>query len=220
MGLRPFLEHRCDWNDTIVRQLYATVEIKMEEETIEWMTGQCKNKATFAEFAAANKLDYAFLSNEQSYNIVLEDNLSDDQSIQLYEPARIGITRVFGKTTGRRHHPAVINKIARATVMPKSGNKDRVRFKYWNFINHVMFGHKVNVVALMIDQMADKKVNIETNIQFAPYVMSLIHEKTRFRGACHSKHTIFRPFLNDTAFLGRDLTPFPDDGGNNQQGAR
>jgi hypothetical protein len=27
LGLKPFLQHRCDWNDTIVRQFYATFGI-------------------------------------------------------------------------------------------------------------------------------------------------------------------------------------------------
>jgi len=42
----------------------------------------------------------------------------------------MGIARVFGGTQGLRHHPAVINKIARVTFMPKSGNKDKIRGLY------------------------------------------------------------------------------------------
>ena len=31
MGLTNFLQHRCDWNETVIRQFYATLEINMEE---------------------------------------------------------------------------------------------------------------------------------------------------------------------------------------------
>ena len=31
MGLANFLRHRCDWNETVIRQFYATLEINMVE---------------------------------------------------------------------------------------------------------------------------------------------------------------------------------------------
>ena len=71
MGLSDFFSHRCDWNETIIRQLYATLKIDMIEETLVWMTGKRIYNATFAEFAAANQLNYEFLKDEQSVNIVM-----------------------------------------------------------------------------------------------------------------------------------------------------
>jgi hypothetical protein len=46
LGLNPFLEHRCDWNDTLIRQFYATYEMDFDEETIKWMTGKREFEAT------------------------------------------------------------------------------------------------------------------------------------------------------------------------------
>jgi len=34
MGPANFLHHRCDWNETVIRQFYATLEINMVEEKI------------------------------------------------------------------------------------------------------------------------------------------------------------------------------------------
>ena len=95
--------------------------------------------------------------------------------------------------------------------MPKSGNKDKVRDLYWNMIFHVMHGKKINVIALIMDQLADLRVKLEMNLYFAPYIMSIMKAKTSFRGICECKHTPLRPFKNDTAFLLRPLTPFPGD---------
>ena len=92
--------------------------------------------------------------------------------------------------------------------MPKSGNKDKIRGLYWNVISHVMNGNRINVVALIMDRLADLKLNLEMNLYFAPYIMSIIKAKISFRGICDCKHTPFRPFKNDTAFLLRPLTPF------------
>jgi len=62
-----------------------------------------------------------------------------------------------------------------------------------------------------MDQLADLRVNLEMNLYFAPYIMSLIKLKTYFRGFCEIEHKPFRPFKNDIAFLQRPLTPFPSD---------
>ena len=62
-----------------------------------------------------------------------------------------------------------------------------------------------------MDQLADLRLNLEMNLYFAPYIMSIIKAKTSFSGICECRHFPFRPFKNDTAFLLRPLTPFPGD---------
>jgi hypothetical protein len=74
-----------------------------------------------------------------------------------------------------------------------------------------MNGNRINVIALIMDQPADLRLNMEMNLYFAPYIMSIIKAKTSFRGISECKHTPFRPFKNDHAFLLRLLTPFPRD---------
>jgi len=144
-------------------------------------------------------------------NVVLENTLDENDYPLYYEPAHVGIPRSFGGIQGLRHHPAVINKIMRVTFMPKSGNKDKIRGHYWNVISHVMNGNRINVIALIMDQLADLRLNLEMNLYFALYIMSIIKAKTTFRGICECNHSPFRTFKNDTAFLLRALTPFPGD---------
>ena len=74
-----------------------------------------------------------------------------------------------------------------------------------------MNGNRINVIALIMDQLADLRLNLGMNLYFASYIMSIIKVKTSFRGICECKHTPFRPFKNDTTFLMRPLTPFPGD---------
>jgi hypothetical protein len=155
--------------------------------------------------------------------MLLDQPLDENDYPMFYEPAHLGIPHVLGGTQGLRHHPAVINKIARVTIMPKSGNKDKIWGYYWNLISHVMNDNKIDVIAIIMDQLADVRVDLEMNLYFAPYIMSLIKAKTRLRGICEVKHTPFRPFKNNTTFLARPLTPFPDvevdEGNNDNEGA-
>jgi hypothetical protein len=145
-------------------------------------------------------LNYNFLKDEHSIKMVMENPLYNNDYPAYYEHSHHGL----------RHHPIVINKIARVTFMSKSGNKDKVRGLYWNLISHAMHGNKVDIIVLIMDQLADLMVNLEMNLYFAPYIMSLIKAKTRFKGTCECKHNPFRPFENDIAFLQRPFTPFPD----------
>jgi hypothetical protein len=49
LGLKPFLQHRCDWNDTVIRQFYATYEMDFDAKNIKWMTGKSEYEASFAD---------------------------------------------------------------------------------------------------------------------------------------------------------------------------
>jgi hypothetical protein len=121
LGLKSFLQHRCDWNETIIRQFYATYEMDFEAKNIMWMTGKSVDEATFAEFAAANHLTYEYFSD--GVDVYNEDIL--ENTAVFYEPGTSNATIMNWIAAGLRHHPAAINNITRHTFMPKSGNKDR-----------------------------------------------------------------------------------------------
>jgi hypothetical protein len=201
-GLYYFMGQRTDFSEMVVKQFLATSEIDIDEESITWMTGFKRYSVTFAEFATANSLDYDTIS--AGIDLYTEDNF--EEFVQFYEPARLEIPRRFGETAGLRHHPAVINKIARVTILPKSGDKSKIRDKFWNIIHHVMNGEVMNVVLFMMRQLNDLKMDKNQNLAYAPYIMALIKAKTRFEEHCEIVHTPFRPFKNEIGFLTRPLT--------------
>jgi hypothetical protein len=127
LGLKPFLQHRCDWNDTIYEMDFICKKMR-------WMTGKSEYEATFAEFAAASHLNYECFSD--GVDVYNEDIL--ENTVVFYEHGTSNATIMNWLAAGLRHHPAAINNIIRHTFMPKSGNKDKVREYYWNVINHIM----------------------------------------------------------------------------------
>jgi hypothetical protein len=200
-GLYHFMGQRTDFSEMVVKQFLATAEIDIDEESITWMNGFKRYSTTFA---TANSLDYDTISAR--IDLYTKDNF--EEFVQFYEPARLGIPRRFGETAGLRHHPAVINKIVRVTILPKSGDKSKIRDKFWNIIHHVMNGEVMNDVLFMMRQLNDLKMDKNQNLTYAPYIMALIKAKTRFEGHCEIVHTPFRPFKNVIGFLTRPLTPF------------
>jgi hypothetical protein len=122
LGLEPFLEHRCDWNETIIRQFDATYEMDIDAKNIKWMTRKSEYEATFVEFVAANYLDYAYFRD--GVDVHNEDIL--ENTAVFYEPGTSNAIIMNWLAAGLRHHPTVINNIIRHTFMPKSGSKDKV----------------------------------------------------------------------------------------------
>jgi hypothetical protein len=53
IGLLKFTQFTCDWNDTAIRQFYATMDINWVDEHITWITSTRKFTASFAKFGAA-----------------------------------------------------------------------------------------------------------------------------------------------------------------------
>jgi hypothetical protein len=206
-GLYDFMGQKTNISEMAVKQFMTTAEIDIYEQSITWMTGFKRYSATFAEFATTNSLYYDTIS--VGIDLYTEDNF--EEFVQFYEPARLGIPRRFAETAGLKHHPAMINKIARVTILLKSRDKSKIRVKFWNIIHHIMNGEVMNVVLFMMRQLNDLKMDKNQNLAYAPYIMALIKAKTRFEGHCEIAHTPFRPFKNEIGFLTRPLTPFPDD---------
>jgi hypothetical protein len=168
------------------------------------MTGKRRYTATFDEFAEANMINNGAL--EQAIDLDQEDDLPMEQWGQFYEP---NMLHRIGNPKGLRHYPALINKIARVTFLPKGGNRDVIREKFWNVIHHIMYRQKFDLVRFMMNQLAVPKHDMTTNLYFAPYIMSLILQKTKFRGECEVMHVDFRPYYDEPKFYERALTPFP-----------
>jgi hypothetical protein len=53
--------------------------------------------------------------------------------------------------------PDVINKIARVSILPKSGDKGRTRDKFWNVIHHEMNSEVMDVVTFTMRLLNDLK---------------------------------------------------------------
>jgi hypothetical protein len=48
VGLKNIMRFRHNWNEGVVQQFYATLEVNHEKETIKWMIGKGKFRASFA----------------------------------------------------------------------------------------------------------------------------------------------------------------------------
>jgi hypothetical protein len=91
--------------------------------------------------------------------------------------------------------PAVINKIVRFTLYPKSGNSDTIRDQHWNLIDFIMKRQRINAVRFVLNYIEMISSSVQFNLYYAPFIMSLILCKTSIPvRACTIKQNSYQPF--------------------------
>jgi hypothetical protein len=191
------LQFTCDWNETIIIQFYATAEIDWDEESTTWMTTTRKYTATFAEFATAYHIN--FETSESGEYVWDSAPISVDTCRDFYKPNQYNGQ---GYVNGLRVMPAIINKIMRFTLYPKSGNSDTIHDHHWNLVDLIMRRQRISAVRFMLNYIEIISSSVLYNLYYAPFIMSLILNKTNFPvRVCTVKHNSYQQFGgNQTCF--------------------
>jgi hypothetical protein len=159
-------------------------------ELITWIISTRKFTATFAEFGTACQINYERTQNgEYVWDL---DAISVDTRQSFYKPNQCN---GHGSINGLRVMHAVINKIVRFTLYPKSENSDTIRDQHWNLIDFIMKRQRINVVRFMLNYIETISSSVQFNLYYAPFIMSLILSKTCFPvRACTIKQNSYQPF--------------------------
>jgi hypothetical protein len=190
IGLLKFTQLTCDWNETAIRKIYPTVDIDWEDEMITWITSSRKFTATFAEFGSACQINYERTKNGE-YVLDL-DAISVDTRRSFYKPNQYNGHRYVN---GLRVMSAVINKMVRFTLYPKSGNSNIICDQHWNLVDFIMRRQRINAMRFMLNYIEMIGSSIQYNLYYAPFIMSLILSKTSFPiRPCLMKQHSYQPF--------------------------
>jgi hypothetical protein len=164
--------------------------VDWEEQSVTWMTSTRKFTASFAEFSTACQINYERTQNGEFVRD--SDAISVDTHQGFYKPNQYNGHRYVN---GLRVMPAVINKIVRFTLYPKSGNSDTIHDQHWNLINLIMRRQRINAVRFMLNYIEIISSSIQYNLYYTPFIMSLILNKTNFPvRACTIKQHSYQPF--------------------------
>jgi hypothetical protein len=166
------------------------VEIDWDEESITWMTATRRFTAAFPEFATACQINYEI--SEIGEYVWDSTPISVDTRREFYKPNQYNGHRSIN---GLRVMPAVINKIIRFTLYPKSENSDTIHDHYWNLVDLIMRRQRISVVRFMLNYIEIISSSVQYNLYYAPFIMSLILNKTNFPvRACSIRHHSYQPF--------------------------
>ena len=111
----------------------------MEDELLTWMTGKKIFTALFLEFATLIGLGYEEMKTGKSMG-----DLSPMQGHDTYVFYYDG-KHNHGASKDFRRYPSLIFSMLRHTIMPKVGNSDVVHIPYYEAIQAIMSGDKLNI---------------------------------------------------------------------------
>jgi hypothetical protein len=166
------------------------VEVDWDEESVTWMTSTRKYTTTFAELATACQINY---ERTQHGEFVWDSDAISVDTCQGF--SKLNQYNGHVSVNGLRVMPAVINKIMRFILYPKSGNSDTIHDQHWNLIDLIVRRQRINTVRFMLNYIVIISSSIQYNLYYAPFIMSLILTKTNFPvRACSIKQYSYQPF--------------------------
>nr|AAN05370.1 Putative gag-pol polyprotein [Oryza sativa Japonica Group]AAP53180.1 hypothetical protein LOC_Os10g20670 [Oryza sativa Japonica Group] len=166
------------------------VEVSGDCDAMKWMSGTLRcsiNCRAFKELLHIHFNNRDDLHDEQNHNPFPIDHFS-----QFYEEGR---RHTYGKVVSLRAIPSLINRIVRATILPRCGNNDDICGVAWHVIEAIMDGRRFGVINLMMKEIAISKGTIGQGVYYAPYIMRLIQSKLRQIGNNLKEHKDYKPHL-------------------------
>lgn len=203
MGWKKVLGFRHGWNETVIRQFYATLEVQAHQERLMWMTGPRRFEATFRDLAAAVRLDYCRMQRGKlvsSLPMLLVGELPE----LFYQEAS-----AFSPKGGMRMIPKVLFEILRHTIVPSAAVEGgAIGWPSLEVIYAVLSGEELNLLDLLANQMLECKRNEHAPLALQPYIMALVlHTVKGFYGARKVRHQAFLPYRHDEVLLERPPSP-------------
>ena len=185
MGLLKVMEFKHNWNESAVREFYATLEVDMEDETFAWTTGRMSFATSFREFASLIGLDYEEMMTRRSMKGI--PSMQEHETYIFYSTGE----HQHGASKGLKRYPSLIFGTMSQTLMPKVGNSDVVRFPYYEVIWAILNGGKLDMVEWMVARMMECKLDRSGAMVYQPYITALIRSKTSLIGVDEILHKSF-----------------------------
>ncbi|KAK1662048.1 hypothetical protein QYE76_050207 [Lolium multiflorum] len=174
MGLQKLMKVQCDYNPDLIKQFYATLAFKKDEEhTMQWMSGSSPCQASFHRFAEI--LGYPF---EGGHRLHGPQKTNKDVLFHLYDSSG-----AVGTTSGLLPIYGQLLRFFRATIAPSGGNNDALRGTLLDLMHHA-FGcaqegdeesyFTIDVMDYIFHEIHDTMVS-RTTMPYAPYIQRLIN---------------------------------------------
>ncbi|KAK1696173.1 hypothetical protein QYE76_012870 [Lolium multiflorum] len=174
MGLLEIMKIQCDYSPDLVKQFFATLAIRKDEEhTMEWMTGSTHCSATLRQFAG-------FLGVPVDGGRRLHGPQQTDKNalVHLYTSAG-----KIGQAKGLLPIYSQLLRFFRATICPSGGNNDALRGALVDLM-HLSYkcardvteerDYTLDVMDFIFHEIHDAMVS-RTTIPYAPYIQLLIN---------------------------------------------
>ncbi|KAK1680347.1 hypothetical protein QYE76_041195 [Lolium multiflorum] len=174
MGLLEIMKIQCDYSPDLVKQFFATLAIRKDEEhTMEWMTGSTHCSATLRQFAG-----YLGVPVDGGRRLHGPQQTDKNALVHLYTSAG-----KIGQAKGLLPIYSQLLRFFRATICPSGGNNDALRgalvdlmhlsYKCARDVNEER-DYTLDIMDFIFHEIHDAMVS-RTTIPYAPYIQLLIN---------------------------------------------
>ncbi|KAK1683930.1 hypothetical protein QYE76_044778 [Lolium multiflorum] len=181
MGLKDLMKIQCDYSPELVKQFFATLAIKKDEDrTMEWMSGSTHCSATLRRFAAI-----LGVPAEGGRRLHGPQRADKNALFDLYTSAgKVGETKGLLTIYGQ------LLRFFRSTIAPSGGNNDAIRgtlvdLMYLSFRcardENEERNYTIDVMDFIFHEIHDAMVS-RTTIPYAPYIQLLINNTAGVSG--------------------------------------
>ncbi|KAK1661175.1 hypothetical protein QYE76_049334, partial [Lolium multiflorum] len=198
MGLHDIMKIQCDFSPDLVKQFFATLAIRKDEEhTMEWMTGSTHCSATLRQFAG-----YLGVPVDGGRRLHGPQQTDKNALVHLYTSAG-----KIGQAKGLLPIYSQLLRFFRATICPSGGNNDALRgalvdllhlsYKCARDVNEER-DYTLDVMDFIFHEIHDAMVS-RTTIPYAPYIQLLINNSVAgidedISGYPLVKHHVKKPY--------------------------
>ncbi|KAK1605477.1 hypothetical protein QYE76_029150 [Lolium multiflorum] len=198
LGLHDIMKIQCDFSPALVKQFFATLAIRKDEEhTMEWMTGSSHCSATLRQFAGV--LGVPVDGGRRLHGPQQTDK---NALVHLYTSAG-----KIGQAKGLLPIYSQLLRFFRATICPSGGNNDALRGTLVDLM-HLSYkcardeneerDYTLDIMDFIFHEIHDAMVS-RTTIPYAPYIQLLINNSVAKVGEDISgyplvKHHVKKPY--------------------------
>ncbi|KAK1603088.1 hypothetical protein QYE76_037261 [Lolium multiflorum] len=198
LGLKNLMKIQCDYSPELVKQFFATLAIKTDEDrTMEWMSGSTHCSATLHRFAAI-----LGVPAEGGRRLHGPQRADKNVLFDLYTSAgKVGESKGLLPIYGQ------LLRFFRATIAPSGGNNDALRGTLVDLMylslrcardENEERNYTIDIMDYIFHEIRDAMVS-RTTIPYAPYIQLLINNTAGVRGEdlsgySYLKHTVKKAY--------------------------
>jgi Holliday junction resolvase-like predicted endonuclease len=161
IGLRAVMEFHQYWNELVIQQFYATLEVNQRKEKLIWMTGTRWLEASFSDLAAPCRMDYQHMKEGAVIYDLQELQPEETQGLRYQEASE------YGPVGGLRRIPKVMLKLLRRTIMPDDEDYiTALAFPNEETIMAIKSGERLDIVEWMVSELISNRQDVDSPLIF------------------------------------------------------
>jgi hypothetical protein len=200
MDLVEIMSFRCDWNEEVVAQFYATLFVEKDERTIHWSIRGKRFRYNMAQFSilfghTGDSTVYGggyIVSRDNSKVDLHEGNELEPSKMHfMYDRAYGDI--VYGQIKGLTPYYKMLNTLFRFTLTPRGGDSDKISSRAKNLLAQMAPDRpKFAIMEFIWHEIIACSSDSSSACHYAPYIFHMIKAATQLNIVHSTIHMAYR----------------------------